>query len=65
MRVDKSPRWHNSKDVYLRLTMGGEAPRELLIVPTTRSAGEEVTFTLSAYSDAKIALVAAGKKSRR
>eukprot|EP01127_Copromyxa_protea_P021921 TRINITY_DN765_c0_g1_i1.p1 TRINITY_DN765_c0_g1~~TRINITY_DN765_c0_g1_i1.p1 ORF type:complete len:621 (+),score=146.55 TRINITY_DN765_c0_g1_i1:43-1905(+) len=52
----KSERWHNSKDVYIRVQMGGDEPSELTIVPCTRLPEEELEFELSAFSDAKISL---------
>jgi hypothetical protein len=52
----KSEKWHNSKDVYLRLTMGGDKPSELTVVPSTNKEGEEVQFEMSAHSDSKVSL---------
>lgn len=55
----KSDRWHNSKDVYVRVKLGGESPSEVTIVPCTRLPEEELEFELSAWSDAKVSLKAA------
>jgi len=54
----KSEKWHNSKDVYIRLTMGGSKQTEFTIVPSTRLPEEEVQFELSARSDGKLTLKA-------
>ena len=54
--IDKSTKWHNSKDVYLRLSMGGDRSSELTIVPSTRMPEEEVQFELSAFADVKLGL---------
>jgi len=53
--AQKSEKWHNSKDVYIRVTMGGDHPSEYVIVPTTRMPDEELEFELSAWSDGKVA----------
>lgn len=52
--IIKSDKWHNSKDVYLRVKLApGE---EYTIVPTTRMEKEESDFTLSVFSNAQISL---------
>eukprot|EP01126_Amoeba_proteus_P038588 TRINITY_DN4032_c0_g1_i8.p1 TRINITY_DN4032_c0_g1~~TRINITY_DN4032_c0_g1_i8.p1 ORF type:complete len:519 (-),score=152.68 TRINITY_DN4032_c0_g1_i8:209-1765(-) len=48
----KSEKWHNSKDVYIRFSVGGKHSKNLLVVPCTRMPDEELEFTISVHCDA-------------
>jgi len=52
--VAKSERWHNSKEVYLYVTL--EKKKKYIILPSTRNPGEEGEFILSCHSHHKCTL---------
>jgi len=51
----KSVKWHNSKEVYLKVDLEGDN-KSAIVLPTTVLPGEELEFELFAFSDTKVYL---------
>jgi hypothetical protein len=51
----KSSKWHNSKEVYLKVNLSGDN-RTAIVLPCTVMPGEELEFEIIAFSDAKVSL---------
>jgi len=50
----KSAKWHNSKEVYLKVNLEGSD--SAIVLPCTVMPGEELEFELTAFSDVKVQL---------
>jgi len=53
--IVKSPKWHNSKEVYVKTMVGGKNP-SLLVIPCSLHPKEELDYELRVFSDNKVSL---------
>jgi len=53
--LTKSAKWHNSKEVYLKVSVGGDN-QNVIAIPSTLIAGEEIDFEIIVKSDAKVSV---------